>query len=49
MSLVYAKNSDEIECALHVFLHVKRNVRYLDLRSYVRMRVYVRYKSTRIS
>jgi hypothetical protein len=38
MSLFYAKNSDEIECALHVFLHAKRNVRYLDLRSYVRMK-----------
>jgi hypothetical protein len=49
MSLVYAENSDEIECALHVFLHVKRNARYLDSRSYVCMRVYVQYKSTRIS
>jgi hypothetical protein len=43
MSLFYAKNSDEIGCALHVFLHVKRNVRYLDSRSYVCMRVYARY------
>ena len=49
MSLVYAENSDEIECALHVFLHVKQNGRYLDSHSYVCMRVYVQYKSTRIS
>ena len=49
MSLFQAKNSDEIGCALHVFLHVKRNVRYLDSRSCVCMRVYARYMSTRIS
>jgi hypothetical protein len=41
MSLVYVKNSDDIECALHVFLHVKRNARYLDSHRYVCRRVYV--------
>jgi hypothetical protein len=41
MSLIYAENSDEIECALHVFIHVNRCVRYLDSCSYVCMRVYV--------
>ena len=41
MGLIYAENSDEIECALHVFIHVTQSVRYLDLCSYVCMRVYV--------
>jgi hypothetical protein len=42
MSLVYAENSDEIECALQVFIRkTKVCDTYLDSCSYARMRVYV--------
>jgi len=49
MSLVYAENSDEIGCALHVFYTCNQSVRYLildvlehqDPRGYACMRVYV--------
>ena len=49
MSLVYAENSDEIGCALHVFYTCNQSVQYLmldvlehqDSHGYACMRVYV--------
>jgi len=49
MSLVYAENSNEIRCALHMFYTCNQSVRYLmldvlehqDPRGYTCMRVYV--------